>query len=286
VITAVRLVDGTRELVLHPRVDVLPDSLDVSFPAIREVTEPRVDDDGERDTTLLFGARAVALSAALTDDTYTPANLLDQVKAFLHPRTRPYLYVTDDGWGQERRILLRVDQFSEPYVGYAASQVRVVQLQWKAPDGIWEDAAETTETVNADIATSDGITFPVTFPVAFATTTATGAAQVANFGAVPSHFVAQLYGPCTAPELVNETTGERIAFTSDLSLAAGDYVEIDTRDRTAYFNSDIGQSRLRYIDWDVTSWWRVEPGDQTVRYAPSAASAGAVAVITYRPAWL
>jgi hypothetical protein len=286
VITAVRLVDGARELTLHPRVDVLPDSLDVSFPAIREVTEPRVDDDGERDTTDLFGARAVSLSAALTDDTYAPANLLDQVKAFLHPRTRPYLYVTQDGWGQERRMLLRIDQFSEPYSGYVASQVRAVQLQWKAPDGIWEAADTETVVVNADIGSTDGISFPISFPLAWPTTTASGATTVSNLGGVPSHFVARLYGPCTGPRLVNETTGEETTFTAALVLAAGEYVEVDTRNRTAYLNSEAGQSRLNYLDFTVTSWWRIEPGDQQIRYAPETASPGSVAEITYRPAWL
>jgi hypothetical protein len=286
VITAVRLVDGARELTLHPRPDVLPDSLDVSFPAIREATEPRTDDDGERDTTLLFGSRAVALSAAVTDDVYEPANLLDQVKAFLHPRTRPYLYVTQDGWATERRMLLRVDQFSEPYTGYVASQVRAVQLQWKAPDGVWEAATESETTVNADVATSDGLHWPVTFPISFVATTATGAAQVSNGGGVPSHFTARMYGPCSGPRLVNETTGEEITFRDSLALAAGEYVEVDTRQRTAYLNSMTTQSRLTYLDFAVTSWWRVEPGDQTVRYAPPSATGGAVAVITYRPAWL
>lgn len=285
-ITAVRLVDGARELTVWPRTDILPDSLDVSFPAIREVTESRVDDDGERDSTLLFGARAVALSAALTDATYEPANLIDQVKAFLHPRTRPYLYVTQDGWDQERRIKLRVDQFAEPYVGYVASQVRAVQLQWKAPDGIWEAADQITVTVNADVTGTDGVTFPISFPLSWPTTMAAGATTLSNLGGIPSHFAAKLYGPCTGPSLINETTGEQITFTDALSLAAGEYVEVDTRERTAYLLSLTSQSRLNYLDFDVTSWWRAEPGDQDVRYSPSSASAGSVAVITYRPAWL
>lgn len=285
-ITGVRLVDGARELIIHPRRDVLPDSLDVSSPAIREVAEDRTDDDGSRDTTLLFGARAVSLSAAFTDEVYQPANLLDQVKAFLHPRTRPYLYVTQDGWAQERRILLRVDQFSEPYSGYVASQVRAVQLQWRAPDGIWESADEVTASVNADVPISDGLHWPVTFPISFVATTATGAAQVSNLGGIPSHFTARLYGPCSGPRLINETTGEQLAFTAALTLGAGEYVEVDTKDRTAYLNSVTSQSRLTYLDFTVTSWWRVEPGDQTVRYAPPSATGGAVAEITYRPAWL
>lgn len=285
-ITAVRLVDGARELVLWPRTDILPSSLDVGFPAIRDVTEGRVDDDGERDSTLLFGARAVSLEAAFTDDTYAPADLLDQVKQFLHPRTRPYLYVTQDGWQQERRIRLRVDQFSEPYEGYAASQVRAVQLQWRAPDGIWEAADLSTETIAADVTGTDGIAFPIVFPLAWPTTQATGASQLSSLGGIPAHFVARLYGPCTAPRLLNETTGEEITFTGALTLAAGEYVEIDTRERTAYLNSLATQSRLGLLDFEVTSWWRIEPGDQAVRYVPESSSPGSVAEIDYRPAWL
>lgn len=85
---------------------------------------------------------------------------------------------------------------------------------------------------------------------------------------------------------MNETTGEEITFTSALVLAAGEYVEINTRDRSAYLLSMSSVSRLTYIDFTVTSWWRLEPGAQQVRYAPAVSAAGSVAVITYRAAWL
>lgn len=285
--TGVQLVDGDRVLILHPSLDYVPQSLDVASPAMREVTEPRPDDDGERDSTGMFGARAVSLEVAVVNEQTDCEVLLDRLKRFLHPRSRPYLVVDDDGWQQQRRMRLRVDQWSEPYAGYAASQTRVVQLQWKAPDGIWEASDEVTETLAADIATdAGGMSFPIMFPMSFAPTMAVGSTTVTNLGVIPSHFVVRLYGPCTAPTLVNETTGEQIAFTSSLSLAAGQYVEVDTREQTANAQSDASVTRLNYVDFATTSWWQLQPGDNAIRYVPKDADAGSQAVITYRPAWL
>lgn len=285
-ITSVRLVDGLREMPIYPREGIEPQSLEVGFPDIREVVEGRTDDDGEDDNTLLFGARAVSLDMVVYEDPYQIGVLLDELKSFLHPRTRPYLYVADDGWGQERRVRLRVTQFGEPYTGYISSVQRTVQAQWKAPDGVWESADVTEVTVRADVVSTVGISFPASFPLQFAATQASGASELTNEGGVPAHFTARLYGPCTGPRLVNETTGELIAFTSSLTLAPGEYVEVNTRDRTAFLLSMASQSRLNSLDFSVTSWWRVEPGQQQVRYAPLDASDGAAAVIEYRASWL
>lgn len=285
--TSVRIVDGDRIFVVHPSTNILPQALQVGSPSVREVTESRTDDDGERDSTELFGSRAVSLNIVVLKDDVECERVLDQLKMFLHPRSRPYLYVVDDGWAQERRIKLRVDQWSEPYEGYVASQAREVQLQWKAPDGVWEAADAAEETIAADIATdAGGMSFPTSFPMSFAPTMAVGSTTVTNFGVIPSHFVVRLYGPCTAPTLVNETTGEQLAFTSSLSLAAGQYVEVDTREQTATAQSDASVTRLNYVDFATTSWWQLQPGDNAIRYAPKDADAGAQAVITYRPAWL
>ena len=284
--TGVRLVDGDREVVLHPSLDYVPQRLTVASPAVREVTELRTDDDGERDSTTLHGARAVSLDLKVVDERAAPEVLIDQIKRFCHPRSRPYLHVVDDGWAQERRIRLRVDQWEEPYEGYAASHTRPVQFQWRAPDGVWEAADVSEETVTADVdAGGVGFSLPFSLPFNLDATTETGASLVSNLGSVPSHFVARLYGPCAGPRLRNETIGEEIAFVTDLVLAAGEYVEIDTRERTADLLS-MNNSRLNMVDFAATSWWRIEPGINQIRYAPQIASPGAAAVISYRPAWL
>jgi hypothetical protein len=252
---------------------------------MREVSESRPDDDGERDSTTFFGSRAVSLEVVVLKDDAECEQILDKLKSFLHPQSRPYLYVEDTGWGQERRLRLRVDQWSEPYSGYVASQARQVQLQWKAPDGTWEAVDPVEETVLGDLPSDSGRTYPKTYPWSYPPTTATGTALVTSPGSVPSHFTARLYGPCSGPQLINETTGERIGFLVGLALAAGEYVEIDTRAQTAYLLSNADASRLNVLDFAASSWWRLQPGDNSIRYAPLAGSSGSAAVITYRPAW-
>ena len=285
-LTSVKLVDGAREMILLPRQDqgVFLQSLDAPSPSIREVTDDRTDDDGARDTTTLFGARACSIELLVTKNARA---VEDELTRYLHPRSRPYLLVEDSGWAQARRLGLRVDQFSMPLGTDLPRDARKIQVQWKAPDGIWEADTEEDVTVSADIATdAGGMSFPISFPMSFAPTMATGTTTVTSVGAVPSHFVARFYGPCTGPSLVNVTTGEEITFKSSLSLGAGEYVEIDTRERSASWMSNAAISRLGDVDFLATSWWRLEPGDNDIRYLPDDADAGSQAVIFYRPAWL
>lgn len=285
-LTSVKLVDGAREMILLPRRDggVFLQSLDAPMPAVREVAESRTDDDGTRDTTSLFGARACSIDLLVTQD---PRAVEDELTRFLHPRSRPFLVVEDDGWSQARRLRLRSDQFSAPLgLDLARVDARRIAAAWKAPDGIWEAAEPTEQTVAADVESTDGRTYSKAYPWSYPGTLSSGATIVGNLGSIPSHFTARLYGPCTGPRLINGATGEELTFTSSLSLAAGEYVEVDTRERTAYLLSQTSASRLTYLDFEATSWWRIEPGDNPIRYVPATSSAGAAAVITYRPAWL
>lgn len=284
--TSVTLVDGSTSMVLLPRQDdsVWLGALDVPSPGMREVSEPRADDDGEDDTTSKHGSRGATVELLVGAN---PRAIEDELAAFLQPDARPYLVVEDDEWTLARRLRLRVDQWSAPLTADLPSNIRKIQAQWKCPDGIWEAAEEVlVPDLSADIPSHIGLTFPVTFPATFAGTLATGAYTVNNPGTRPAWFTVRMYGPCTAPSLVNETTGEEITFTSSLVLGAGDYVDVNVRDRSAYLLSDTSQSLLGYVDFAATTWWRLARGDQSLRYAPASASAGAVAQIIYRPAWL
>jgi hypothetical protein len=284
-LTRVSLVAGDREMLLRPRDGIGAVNLDFGFPTIRAVEEERTDDDGVDDSTEFFGASAVSLTLSL----YRPGTtrmLIDELRSYCHPALRPYLVVTDDEWTQPRRIRLRIDQQSTP-IERGRGYLREVQVGWKAPDGAWEAVEEVQEAVNADVTgTGVGLQFPVTFPISFAATQSTGAALLFNLGNIPSHLVARLYGPCTAPKLINVTTGQQIAFKSSLVLGPGEYVEVNTRDQSAYLLSNPALSRLDDVDFLASSWWRMQPGQQQVRYAPEAVSGGAEALIFYRPAWL
>jgi hypothetical protein len=286
-LTRVSLVDGSREMLLLPRQDdgIFVQEIDAPMPEVREVAENRTDDDGTRDTTSLFGARACSMELLVTE---SPRAVEDELSRYLHPRVRPYLVVEDDGWSQARRLMLRTDTFDAPLtLDTARVDARRISAGWKVPTGIWEAAETSEQTVLADSEVTEGRTYPKTYPWQYAATLSAGASLITNLGSVPSHFTARLYGPCSGPRLTNETTGEQITFTTALTLGAGEYVEIDTRERTAYMLSSVSASRLTYLDFEETSWWRIEPGENKVRYAPRASTAaGSAAVITYRAAWL
>lgn len=287
-ITGLRLIDGDNELDLYPGIDgIEPQNLTLGSPDSREVASVRTDADGSQDTTKHFGSRAVSLSLMLYEDPAQIAVLLDEIAAYLHPASRPYLYVTDDGWAQERRILLRTDQWSAPYTGYASSLQRAVQLQWKAPDGVWEDTTQVTTVVPVDAPSTAGLPMPAVMPATFNAGTGAGARIFTNTGTVPLQWSARLYGPCTAPRLANETTGEAIVFKTSMVLNAGDYLDIDSRARTVLLLGDSSNSRLADVDYSQSTWWTLAVGDNQIRYNPATLpSAGAYAEFYTRTQWL
>lgn len=283
-LTEIKLVDGNLEMLIRPRTGIAHSNLDVSFPAIREVTANRTDDDGARDTTTRHGAAAVSLTLKLYQGGTTRA-IIDELKGFCRPGSRPYLVVTDDEWAQVRRIMLRADQVSAP-IEAGQGATRNLQASWKAPDGLWEDNDQTSLTVVADLPSTSGFSFPLVFPLALESTLSGGAVEAVNVGNVPAHWTGRLYGPCTAPRLINELTGEELTFAESLVLGAGEYVEVSSRDRTAYLLSDTSQSRLNDVDFSASRWWQLQPGPQQIRYAPTEPTAGSQAELTFRPRWL
>lgn len=281
------LVDGSRELVLHdmaaPRLDIIFTTLDVPFPAVRTVSEDRTDTDGADDHTSGHGARSVSVGLRVFD---TPAQLVDEINGYLHPRMRPWLVVDESEWTAPRRLRLRVDQFSSPIPNYGFV-LRDVQLQWQAPDGVWEAASATEFVVAADTGLVGGRVYDFEPPRSYPTTAPSGRVEHLNVGNTWQHQTVKLYGPCVGPRYTNDITGETLAFTSDLVIPAGEYLEVDTQNRTAFYLSDPDASRLNYIDFENSTWWRLSPGLNRVRYHPiSGVEIGSAAVVTYHPAWL
>lgn len=290
-ITSARLVAGTRELSLTGDDRIADQRLDVPLPEVRDVSEPRVDTDGERDTTALHAGTSASLEVTLLDD---PASILDDLSYFLRPDVRPYLYVTDDEWAGERRLRLRADQRSAPVAARDPAHVRQVQAQWRVPDGIWEAAASTTTVVRADISDGLGLQVPVVVTgasgVTLSATTASGVTEIPISGSADLHWVARLYGPAAGPRLTLDNTGASIVFESSLTIPAGDYVEIDSRAQSASYlgTGTLPASRLRDLDFAATDWWRLRAGEiNRVRYHPVSETTGATAAhIFYRTAWL
>lgn len=282
-VTSVRLVLGTRQLVLYPRDDVQVLGIDAPGPDARVVTEHRPDDDGMIDTTGRHGSRSVSLELQVIED---PRAVEDALSAWLHPALRPYLVVSDDGWAQDRQIMVRYEDYSPPISAEEAPFYRRILIQWRAPNGVWEATDESQLIVSPDIPSRVGRTYPRVYPLAYEATTASGAPSTINVGTAPSHFIGRLYGPVTGPQLIHVSTGLVISFKADLVLGAGEYVEVNTRERTAFLNGDVAIGRLEHIDFDTNSWWRLQGGAQAIRYTGTNPSGNARAVLFYRPAWI
>lgn len=271
-------------LVPHPLISVT--SINIGLPDIRAVVEDRPGTEGTRDTTALIGARAVTINAELYA---TPAALADQWRTFMAPRKRVWLYVTDTEWVGQRRIVMRPDQWTDPITQGADDIFRAVQAQWRAPEGVWEDAAPTMVSLAAYAASTTGMTFTggMHFPIAWTAGVAVTGMLINNPGALPLHHQVKLYGSCNGPSLINDTVGQQLTFQPTFGVAAGVYIDLDTRERTANRNSLATDSQLGQMDLVNTQWWQLAPGMNSIRFVPgSGVVAGSSAVLTYRNTYL
>lgn len=99
-----------------------------------------------------------------------------------------------------------------------------------APDPIRYAVAESASGAIALPGTGgSGQTYPLTYPIAWGTISATGDLTVTNTGDAVVWPVLTLTGPLYNPVIRNVRTGEQLSLT--ISLAAGDVLTIDTRER-------------------------------------------------------
>lgn len=280
-LTALRLVAGARVLELTPDNGYSRTSLEVGLPAVRAESSPRAGRDGEDDTTSLHGAAAVTLALTLTPSRGRPlTRLLDDLRSFLHPAARPFLVVERDG--EQRRVRLRADTLSAPLEDPTHQRV---QVAWRAPDGVMEALAEQVGVANAVQDAEAGIRFDITFPWTFPASSAAGSVTVVNPGTVAVRPLLRLHGPYTDPRVESQTTGQRLIFTG-LSVAAGDWLEIDCRESTVRLNGLREQSRYSRLDFMASEFLALVPGINTLRFFPVSFAAGARLEALYRPAWI
>jgi hypothetical protein len=278
-LTALRLEDGSRVLDLRSE-GYQVGRLEVGFPTVRPVTQQRPDGDGEIDTTTRHGAAAVSMDVVLVPGASSLTALRDALRSFCHPASRPYLVVEQDG--QQRRIRLRADVQTAPLTDPLHQQV---QAAWRAPDGVMESLAEHIGTSPAIAAGTGGRSYPRTYPVGYAGSSAAGSVTVMNEGTVDVRPLLKLYGPASDPRVENQSTGEQMLFTG-LDIAAGDWLEIDCRDKTIRLNGLPGQSRYARLDFAASDFLRLIPGANTFRYYPVSFGDGARLEARFRPAWI
>lgn len=118
----------------------------------------------------------------------------------------------------------------------------------------------------------------------FGTDAGGGTVTVTNAGLFGSPPVIKLFGTITNPVIKNITTGKEIAFTG-LTIAAGNYLEIDTARATVRYNGVPTQPMDGYLG-STTEMWELAPGDNNVRLTGTNPDASAKATVIFRSAWV
>jgi hypothetical protein len=273
---------GTLDIDDHDR--YVTTSVDMPLPKVRDVVEDRTEADGTWDQTVHLGARAVTASVVcFAGDDLALQQAVDDVRAYLHPRLRPTL-VWDDLGGRRRRLVVRAASHD---VAYSDPRYAVTTVGWVAPGGLIESDELHSVTIPATTTLEiSGRTYNLTFDRVYPASSGQEGVVVVDAGSAPvAGWRARLYGPCVDPRLENLTLGDALVF-SGLTLARGDYVELDADARTARLAGDPTRPVYNRLDPSVSRWWPLVPGANHIRYRPYSAETGAEAVLEYRDAWL
>lgn len=129
--------------------------------------------------------------------------------------------------------------------------------------------------------TTGGLAIPTDVPFAITSTVATGSCSALNPGNATGPVRMRIDGPITGPVITHIGSGLALVFAASLTIAAGEWLDIDMQRRTVLANGTASRN-----GW-VTSrgWSGFEKGPNTWSLAAVASSPGALLTVTATPAW-
>jgi len=257
--------------------------VDPGVPVTRTVTQDRPIGNGTFDSTRHVGGRTVLIDVALVGSSRQAMH--DALAPYLNPAARVTLYVRFEIGGPYRKMLCAPSPQSFPWerpgmIESTLSFRSVGSPYWTNPD--------VTQSTAFPDEVKPGVTFPWSFDLSFPSAEGIGPATLYNRGSRPAEWVARIFGPVTAPKLIHAGTGRQVAFKTGFAVASGDYLTVDSTNRTAWLNGDPGASRYSQLDFAQTSdgWFELAPGDNLVRLTGSAYLAPAQAEMSFSDTYL
>lgn len=149
---------------------------------------------------------------------------------------------------------------------------------------VFSQELHTAQTVPGEVIGA-GFTSPLSSPLRSELgTTVGGSLEAENIGTAEAWPVLTVYGPITNPVITNEETGQSIHLV--YTLAAGEYLVIDTNPRRRSIRLNDTTNRYRAYSFAQSSWWALQPTTvNTIRLAQAAYDDGASLVVQWRDAW-
>ena len=237
-------------------------SLDLGYPEVREVTNPRPNASGTDDQTALYGARVI--TAAVTALAGAGASIDGVYGAFapyVSLAARPELHYVLDRPGSPERVItgLRAAAYAGPIAGPFQ---RDMQLQWVAPDPIIYGAALNLATAWAGSGAAGRVYAPPWRPPRVYPSGSTGPVNgdVVVSGDVSVKPYVRIFGPITNPRVQFYAGGAVGNMPLVMSIDAGHFVGIDCNAHTVLLDDLTAQSRLSSVDWSTWRWGVLPPG--------------------------
>jgi hypothetical protein len=179
--------------------------------------------------------------------------------------------------GQERRISARprrrsinLDQATRGWVSWS------VEFHASDPRVYEQTIHEDTSTLPT---AGGGLQFNLVFSLVFGAVSQGGSIYAANDGTTPAPIWARIDGPCANPVLLLANTGEYLSF--NLSIASGDWLEVDFANHTAMLNGTAS----RFANIVNHGWWMLQPGDNEIQFRASTQTT-ALLTVRWSSAWM
>lgn len=255
----------------------------LSTPSVRSADRIVSLRDGLHPGDDYYEGRTLTLSTFIAER--TPATMNTKRTALMsafaggHAETPLVFQVPGVAGGGERRVYVRPRRSRfRANIGYGAGLSRDV-FQLYATDPRIYDNTESQRILTLPAATGTGLTWPLTWPLdwGIAQSDSTFVNNQGNFDA-PATF--RVDGPVINPRIENLTLNKTLAI--DITVNAGEYLEIDADARTVLLNGSASRYSLLT---QASAWWLLEPGPNEIRFRAATATA-ATMTLTWRSAWI
>lgn len=233
-------------------------------PAPRAVTKERANDDGDSDATTHYGPRGYSIEATV----YAPDHAaLHRAKARIETAigVRPFkLRVVEPGF--DRFATMRRDgepQWSEqtPTRGRITVGVKAVNPRLYSTEVMTASTGFPT--------TTGGLSLPASLPTSLDGVTVSGEMSLTSVGNQTAWPIFRIDGPVTDPVIINTTTDQAMRF--NLTLAAGEWLTVDTSNHLVLANGDPNAARRSAFYGD---WFGLAPASTTTIRFSGATGAG------------
>jgi hypothetical protein len=130
-----------------------------------------------------------------------------------------------------------------------------------------------------------GLTLPFTVPFTIPGVLTGGREDLLNEGTADAALLLRVDGPVTDPRIaLQRPDGDVQTIRFDLTLAAGQWLDIDTASRTALLNGLPEANQRGRAAWDIDPY-PLPPGTSVLRFAASSHNDEALLTARWRSAW-